>query len=330
MKPILALTMGDVNGVGPEILAKVLTRPEVWTVCRPIVFGSAETLRETQGAVKRRPTPVRVNDVAEAQSDAEAVPVFDGGIEAPTRRPGALDAAAGRCAVEWFKLAVRCAMAQSVDGIVTCPLNKTGIHAAGYAYAGHTEILAETTASPDCRMGLFSDTMRIVHVSGHCALRDAIDKISAARVAASIRMGHDALIRLGAPARRIAVAGLNPHAGEDGAFGAEERDDILPAIEQCRREGIDCSGPHPADTVFLRMQAGAFDLTVAMYHDQGHIPLKLIAMDQGVNVTLGIPIVRTSVDHGTAYDIAGKNVARDGSLWAAIRLAAAFAARERK
>ncbi len=178
------------------------------------------------------------------------------------------------------------------------------------------------TGAPDYRMCLFTDNMRIVHISAHFPLRDAVEMVRKDRIVTSIRIAHDALKRLGVPRRRIGVAGLNPHAGERGLLGTEEAREIEPAVAQCRAEGIDCSGPHPPDTVFRRMAEGEFDLVVAMYHDQGHIPLKLVAMDEGVNVTLGIPIVRTSVDHGTAYDIAGKGVARDDSLCAAIRLAA--------
>lgn len=328
MRPVLAITMGDINGVGPEILAKALARKEVWERCRPVVFGGAAALDAARAIVPACPRLAMVAGVGEGIFECGTVPVFDGGIAAPERRPGVLDAQAGRCAVEWLKLAIRHAMSGTVAGIVTCPINKQGIHLAGYAYAGHTEVLAEMTNSPDYRMCLFTETMRIVHISSHCSLRNAIEHVTADRIATSIRVGHEALGRLGLRRRRIAVAGLNPHAGEAGAFGDEEIREIIPATRRCSAEGIDCSGPYPADTVFRRMRAGEFDLVVAMYHDQGHIPLKLIAMDEGVNVTLGIPIIRTSVDHGTAYDIAGTGRAREDSLCAAIALAAAFAAGE--
>jgi len=200
-------------------------------------------------------------------------------------------------------------------------LQAYGIQAAGYHYMGHTEILAELTDSPDYRMCLFAGDIRVVHITSHYPMHEAIKMVTRDRVAQSIRIAHAALERLGLPRRRIGVAGLNPHAGEAGVLGTEEITDILPAIELCQKEGIDCVGPYPPDTVFKRMVQGEFDLVVAMYHDQGHIPVKLIAMDEGVNVTLGIPIVRTSVDHGTAYDIAGTGKAREDSLWAAIRLA---------
>ncbi|MDD1762979.1 MAG: 4-hydroxythreonine-4-phosphate dehydrogenase PdxA [Methanothrix sp.] len=313
------------NGVGPEILVKALSRPELFDVFRPLVFGSVSTLESVRHWALACPRFVVVNGAADIEDEATIVPVMECGLAAPVRRPGQLDREAGRCAVEWLKAAIRSALAGKVDGIVTCPLNKEGIHLAGYSYSGHTEVLAEMTASPDYRMCLFTDRMRIVHISSHCALREAIEEVRQDRIATSIRIAHETLTRLGLPRRSIAVAGLNPHAGEAGLFGDEEQREILPAVEECRGEGIACSGPYPPDTVFRRMWEGEFDLVVAMYHDQGHIPLKLIAMDEGVNVTLGIPIVRTSVDHGTAYDIAGCGIAREHSLCKAIELAARLA-----
>jgi len=325
MRPVLAITMGDVNGVGPEVLAKALAQAEVWAQCRPVVVGSAHVLEAARRDVDGFPELRAVRHLDEAAFAGEGCPVVDGGFAAPTYRPGTLDAAAGRCAVEWIKLAVQWAMGGEVAGVVTCPINKEGIHRAGCRYAGHTDLIAAMTSSPDWRMCLFAGPMRVVHNTGHCSLREAIGAVTQERVAASIRIGHEALVRLGLPQRRIAVAALNPHAGEAGAFGSESAEVIAPAVEACQAAGMACSGPHPADTVFRRMREGEFDLVVAMYHDQGHIPMKLIAMDEGVNVTLGIPIVRTSVDHGTAYDIAGKGVARAESLCAAIALAAEFA-----
>lgn len=317
-KPRLAITMGDINGIGPEILAKALARPEPWSYCRPIVIGSPGLL---EPAVECLPF-ADLDDVAFVPGK---VRVTDAGFPAPERRPGLLDPQAGRCAVEWIKAAVRLALEGHVDGMVTCPINKECIQRAGYLYTGHTTLIAEMTGSADYRMCLFTDTMRIVHVSAHLPLRDALDAVKADRIARSVRIGRDALVRIGIAEPRIAVAGLNPHAGENGLLGAEEQTEILPAIEVCQREGIACSGPYPPDTVFGRMRDGEFDMVVAMYHDQGHIPLKLIAMDEGVNVTLGIPIVRTSVDHGTAFDIAGTGRAREDSLCAAIKLAAQLA-----
>ena len=324
MRPLLAISMGDVNGIGPEILAKVLARPEVWQVCAPCVFGSADVLNEARRFAPDCPPAKTAASVEDAVPDGDCVPVMDAGLSPPCA-PGTLDAEAGRCAMEWVKLAARHAIARRVAAIVTCPINKEGVHRAGYPYAGHTELLAEMTSSPDYRMCLFSERMRIVHISSHLSLRDSIAAVRTDRVATSIRIGAGALARLGLPRRRIAVAGLNPHAGEAGVFGDEEVTEIAPAIRKCLAEGLDCSGPYPPDTVFRRMYEGEFDLAVAMYHDQGHGPFKMIAMDEGVNVTLGLPIIRTSVDHGTAYGIAGKGVASDTSLLEAIKLAVRFA-----
>ncbi len=327
MKPRLAITMGDVNGIGPEILAKALARPETWEQCQPVVVGSANILELARAWAPACPEPHIIERLTDAFPARDAVPVLQGDVAAPPIVPGQTNGAAGRCAVEWVKLAARLAIENEVDGIVTCPINKEGIHRAGHRFAGHTDLLAEMTSCRDYRMCLFAGTMRIVHISSHCSLAEAIANVKADRIATSIRIADESLVRLGVPRRRIAVAGLNPHAGEAGAFGSEETEEIAPAVRACQREGINCSGPYPADTVFRRMSEGEFDLVVAMYHDQGHIPLKLVAMDEGVNVTLGLPMVRTSVDHGTAYDIAGKGVAREGSLCAAITLATRFARR---
>jgi 4-hydroxythreonine-4-phosphate dehydrogenase len=314
--------MGDVNGIGPEILAKALTHRSIWAACEPLIVGNADILRAQRAVAPNMPEPKRVSDPSERCNEADTVAVYDAGVSGMHCRPGILDAAAGGAAVEWIRAAVRLTQQGVVDGIVTCPINKEGIMLAGCASTGHTEIIAEMTNSPEYRMCLFAERMRIVHISAHFPLRTAVDMVRKDRVESTIRIAHDALVRLGLPRRRIAVAGLNPHAGEAGLLGDEESREIEPAVTACMQEGIDCSGPYPPDTVFRRMADGEFELVVAMYHDQGHIPLKLIAMDEGVNVTLGIPIVRTSVDHGTAYDIAGKGIAREDSLCAAIQLAA--------
>ena len=324
MKPALALTMGDTNGIGPEILAKALARPEIRDICHPIVVGDPEVFEAAREFAPDCPR-AEVMSGFSAVETPDRIPVLLSDFRAPALAPGRLDAEAGRCAVEWLKQAIRLALQDEIDGIVTCPLNKKGIHLAGYHYEGHTEILAEMTESPDFRMCLFAGPLRVVHVSSHCPLIRVVDFIKTDRIAQSIRIGHDALLRLGLERRQVAVAGLNPHAGEDGILGQEEAVEIAPAISRCQAEGIPCSGPYPPDTVFRRMADGEFDLVVAMYHDQGHIPMKLIAMDEGVNVTLGLPIIRTSVDHGTAYDIAGQGIARPESLCAAIRLAAGLA-----
>ena len=324
-KPVLAITMGDVNGIGPEILAKALARPEPWQWCRPLAIGSLAAYENARHMAPGAPPARALQDPREPLSGERNLPLFDGGHKTPPLQPGMLDPEAGRCAAEWVKIAVQLAKDRTVDGMVTCPISKDCIRQAGYAYSGHTSLIADLTDAPDYRMCLFTPTMRILHITAHLSLRDAIDAVTADRIVTSIRIGHEALARLGNPSPRIAVAGLNPHAGEAGAFGREEIDAIAPAVQICQQEGIACSGPYPPDTLFGKMRDGLFDMIIAMYHDQGHIPLKLIAMDEGVNVTLGIPIVRTSVDHGTAFEIAGPGIAREHSLCAALELAAQFA-----
>ncbi len=325
LKRYIAVTMGDVNGIGPEILAKALARLDLGGEWRLVVYGSRAAYEEARRWAPEAPDARVVSNFSEAVDTLGAIPFIEADAPIPERRPGELDVDAGRCAIRWLEEAVGAAQRGEVDAIVTGPLNKQGIHLAGYTIQGHTDHIAALTDSPDYRMCLFAGPMRVVHITAHLALTEALRQVEQERIAVSIRLGHEALGRLDIPTRRIAVAGLNPHAGEAGAFGVEEVHAITPAIAECRSEGIDCSGPHSADTLFLRMKEGEFDLVVAMYHDQGHIPLKLIAMDEGVNVTLGIPIVRTSVDHGTAYDIAGTGRAREASLLAALDLASELA-----
>jgi 4-phospho-D-threonate 3-dehydrogenase / 4-phospho-D-erythronate 3-dehydrogenase len=325
MKPLLAITMGDINGVGPEILAKASTQDRLYEMCTPLILGCPKTYAAAGGANGGYRPPQLVSDSASARTATDTLSFLDVDVSVPPYRPGTLDSEAGACAMRWLEKSVDLAISGAVDGIVTCPINKEGIHQAGYTFRGHTDYIAERTVSPDYRMCLFTDRIRIIHITDHLPLRDAVAAVSMERILTSVRLGHDALCRLNLPRKRIAVAGLNPHAGEAGAFGSEEQDIIAPAVSACRSEGIDCTGPYSPDTLFKRGFEGEFDLIIAMYHDQGHIPLKLLAMDKGVNVTLGIPIVRTSVDHGTAYDIAGKNMAREQSFLAAVALAAELA-----
>lgn len=322
--PRLLFTMGDINGIGPEILAKAMARPEAGALCRPIILGDAAIYERCRRFAPGAPAGIAVASIAEAET-VDGLPFLTCGVAPLDYRPGTLDAKAGGAAVAWVREAVRLCVNGEADGMVTGPISKEGIHLAGFPYPGHTDLIAEMTDSPDYRMCLFTDSMRIVHISSHCSLRQALDFVTTDRISDSIRIGAAALDELELPLRRIAVAGLNPHAGENGAFGREEIDIIAPAVARCAAEGIACSGPYPPDTVFGRMRSGEFEMVIAMYHDQGHIPLKLIAMDEGVNVTLGIPIVRTSVDHGTAYDLAGTGKAREHSLIAAIRHAALLA-----
>ncbi len=320
--PRLALTMGDVNGIGPEIIAKLFANYEPSAWCSPIIFGCASALDTVRHLVSEFPNFVAVDSVDAALSLRDGIPVYNGGHAAPAVQFGIEDPEAGRSAILWIEAATRASIDGKLRGLVTCPISKACIYKAGYHYIGHTELVAELTGTSEYRMCLFTDSMRIVHITGHLSLADAVAAVKKERIMDSIRIGYDALLALDIPSPQIAVAGLNPHAGEGGAFGREEIEEITPAIEACRGAGIPCEGPVPPDSIFRKMREGRYQMVIAMYHDQGHIPLKLIAMDEGVNVTLGIPIIRTSVDHGTAFDIAGTGVAREQSLVAAIRLAA--------
>ncbi len=325
MKPILAITMGDINGVGPEIIAKAFADTSLYEHAIPLVLGCPKAYEVARQETQMGLEPVLIDSVEEAASIQGGLAFLRNEVIVPDRTPGILSAEAGRCAMQWLDIAIELATSQRVAGIVTGPIHKEGIHLAGYTVRGHTDYIAEATNSPDYRMCLFTQNTRLVHISDHVSLRESLDYVTVDRIVDSIRIGYEALQRVDSTGRDIAVAGLNPHAGEAGAFGREEIDIIAPAVEQCQAEGIPCSGPYSPDTVFKRALDGEFAMVIAMYHDQGHIPLKLAAMDEGVNVTLGIPIVRTSVDHGTAYDIAGKNLAREHSLCAAFTMAAQLA-----
>ncbi|MCW3096720.1 MAG: 4-hydroxythreonine-4-phosphate dehydrogenase [Chthonomonadaceae bacterium] len=320
-RPRLAITMGDPAGIGPEIVLKALADPAVYDICIPTVYGDLEWMQRTANALRLEQKVVAVQ--SGGMADVATVLVRQA-TQADLRevRVGQLAAAAGQAAAECVLTAAKAAMAGETDALVTAPLNKEAIALGGFPYPGHTELLAEATKTPRYGMLLLAGPLRVVHVSTHVSLREAIARVLSPRILECIRLGDRACRDLGIAHPRIAVAGLNPHAGENGMFGTEETEQIAPAIAQARQEGIDATGPHPPDTVFQRASVGAFDLVVAMYHDQGHIPVKLHGFDTGVNVTIGLPIKRVSVDHGTAFDIAGKGIAREQSMLEALRVAA--------
>jgi 4-hydroxythreonine-4-phosphate dehydrogenase len=285
--PRIAITAGDPAGIGPEIAARAAADPGVRAVCEPIVYAA------------------------------------DGGDFAP----GVLSAAAGRAAYETIVRAVQDAQRGVVDAIATAPVNKEAFDLAGLPWRGHTDLLAHLTQAPHVAMMFDSEALRVVLATVHIALAEVPRAITRRSFEATIALAAAAMPRFGVERPRIAVAGLNPHAGEHGLFGVEETTVIEPAVQACQRRGIDVSGPFPGDTVFYRASRGEFDIVVACYHDQGLIPVKLLAFGRAVNVTLGLPIVRTSVDHGTAFDIAGRGVADPGSMIAAVRLAARLASK---
>jgi 4-hydroxythreonine-4-phosphate dehydrogenase len=321
--PRIGVTMGDPAGIGPEIIVKALRTAEARSLCLPIVFGDFDWLRRSAEAAGLPPdTFIAWNGETEHDATAESVPVRQA-TDSDLRGVllGEVSGAAGKAAAECVIAGARAAIAGEIDAIVTAPLNKESIALGGYPYPGHTEILAEVAQTSRFGMLLLSGGLRILHVSTHISLRDAIERVRTDRILECIQLGDRACRDLGVRAPRIAVAGLNPHAGEHGMFGTEEALEIQPAIDQAQREGFDASGPYPPDTVFARALQGHFDLVIAMYHDQGHIPMKLHGFDTGVNVTIGLPLIRVSVDHGTAFDIAGKGIAREQSMLEAIRVA---------
>ena len=322
-KPILAITMGDPSGIGPEVVLKALAHPEVYEICNPLVIGDRRILERAMPHLGIEPLHIDLaGGPATAVYQPGTVTLVDLENADPAECPwGEISPVSGKAAVEYVFAACDMAMAGAVDAIVTAPLNKAAMFAAGFTYAGHTELLTERTGAEKVSMLLIGPSLRVVHVSTHVALTEAIARVTTQRVMDVIQIAYDACRALGIRQPRIAVAGLNPHASEGGLFGNEEATEIEPAIAEMRALGMDVSDPQPPDTVFLRATKGACDIVVAMYHDQGHIPMKLLAFDSGVNVSLGLPIIRTSVDHGTAFDIAGKGIAREESMLAAIDVA---------
>jgi 4-hydroxythreonine-4-phosphate dehydrogenase len=327
-RPVLGLTIGDPAGVGPEICVKALSRKEVVEICRPVLYGDEGVLRR---AMKVVPTPVELHRIVQAAEFRDGVM----NVISLDNMPGAweygsVQAACGRAAFEFIVRAVEDAKAGKIAGVVTGPINKESMNTAGMHYAGMTEVFAELTGTKDYSMMLTGGPLKVIHVSTHLSMREAVERVRKERVLRVIRLAEAALRDLGYARRRIAVAGLNPHSGENGLFGLEEEREVIPAIEAAREEGLDVTGPVPPDTVFMKAAAGSFDIVVAMYHDQGHIPLKLLDFMGGVNVTVGIPIIRTSVDHGTAFDIAGKGTADETSMIKAIELGVQFALNRKK
>jgi 4-hydroxythreonine-4-phosphate dehydrogenase len=323
-RPIIAMTMGDAAGVGPEVIMKSLAHPEIYEQCRPLVVGDAERLREAGRIIG---VSLEVRSLSE---DELAKAVYQHGIVdcidlklIPKDLPwGRLSAVAGDAAFHYIRVAARLAGSGLVAAICTAPLNKEALHAGGHKFPGHTELLAALTGTEEVSMMLTTPKMRVLHVTTHIGLIDAIAKIEPGLVERTIERGFHALQKAGVVDPRIGVCGINPHAGENGLFGyGEEEAKITPAIEACRRKGWRVEGPLPADTLFFLAQRGDFDLVIAMYHDQGHGPVKVLGLESGVNITIGLPVIRTSVDHGTAFDIAGTGKADERSMLEAMRQA---------
>jgi 4-hydroxythreonine-4-phosphate dehydrogenase len=324
--PLIAVTMGDGAGVGPEVVVGALIDEEIGRLCRPIVIGDAQRLRAAADILGVAADVVPVESVEDAEFVPGRINVIDLGLLPSDLRWGQLSAEAGHAAYEYIRVASELAVAGRVQAICTAPLNKEALHAAGHLFPGHTELLAHFTGTEEVSMLLNSPRIRVIHVTTHIGLLDAVAKIEPGLVERTVRRGHAALQRAGIAAPRIGVCGINPHAGENGLFGyGEEEEKIVPAIERLRADGIDARGPMPADTAFFVAGRGDYDLIVAMYHDQGHGPVKVLGIEAGVNVTVGLPVIRTSVDHGTAFDIAGTGKVEIGSMIEALRQAAQMA-----
>jgi len=319
---IIAITMGDPAGISPEIIIKALSEGELNGI-PAVVIGCASTLRRIMAMNITPQAELRVLDrVADARFAPGIINVIDEPLTDPDAlKPGVVQKEAGDLAWRCVKRATELALAGDVHAIATAPLNKEAMHAAGHLYPGHTELLAHLTNTKDYAMVLYTDKLKVIHVTTHIALRKFLDTLNQTRIKTVIGMADTFLRRVGYSAPRIAVAGVNPHAGENGLFGDEEMTTVAPAIEAMKAQGIDVAGPCPPDTVFLQCQDGRYDMVVAMYHDQGHIPLKLLGFYDGVNITAGLPFIRTSADHGTAFDIAWTGKAKSDSMAISIKLA---------
>jgi len=329
--------MGDPAGIGPEIVVKALANEDVRRICRPLVIGDRDVMKQAAEIVDA-PLEIRtirsVNEAAFVPGTIDLLGIDD--INLSTMEYGKVSPECGEAAFRAIRKAIDLAMAREVDGTVTAPINKESLNLAGHHFAGHTEIYAHYTNTTDYVMLLTEGDLRVAHVSTHVSLREACNLVQRDRVLKVIHLANDTCVRLGIRSPRIGVAGLNPHSGEAGLFGTEEREEILPAIEDARAAGLNVDGPVPPDTLFPKLKGRLYDIVVVMYHDQGHVAMKFnsFKMDAetgewksvtGVNTTLGLPIIRTSVDHGTAFDQAGKGTAREDSLLDAIAFASRLA-----
>ena len=325
-RPIVGISMGDAAGIGPEVIMKALRDPEMYAICRPVVIGDAKILARANRVIGSELTVNRVPRPPDGRFQVGTVDCVDLDLLQADLPFGQISAAAGDAAFRFVERAIQLAQEGEIDAICTAPLNKEALQKAGHMYPGHTEILAELTGTQDFAMMLTAKNLRVIHVTTHIGLVDAVNTITPERVYRVIKLADTTLRKAGFERPRIAVCGINPHAGEHGLFGhGEDEQKVLPGVEHAQAESIDAHGPLPADTVFFRAGRGDFDAVVAMYHDQGHTPVKVLGLESGVNITVGLPIIRTSVDHGTAFDIAGTGRADPDSMKEAIRQAALLA-----
>jgi 4-hydroxythreonine-4-phosphate dehydrogenase len=329
-KPLIVITMGDPAGIGPEIIAKVVDSGELFPFCRPVVIGDAGVMKrlveDMRLSVSVRPLAL----LTEADPGPGKLDVLDlQNVNLASHDWGKPNFASGAAVVDYIRRAASLTLDRQADALVTAPISKEMMNAAGHRYAGHTELLADLTHTRDYGMMFVGGGLRVILATIHVALKDVPRHITTPSVLKTLRLAHKAMRYFGFETPRIGVAALNPHAGEGRLFGSEEWDVILPAIIKARDEGIHASDPLPADTLFYKARNNYYDIVVAMYHDQGLAPLKMLAFGNAVNVTVGLPIIRTSVDHGTAYDIAGKGCADPASLLEAVKLAAKMATYQR-
>ena len=325
-KPAIAITMGDPCGIGPEVVVKALADPRVYASCRPMVIGNTYAMNQ---AVKATGLPLAIretNDPTGAGEDPAIVDVVDiHNLNPEDITVGQLSVPCGKAAMEWVTKAGELALAGIVDGIATAPLNKEAAAMAGYESIGHTELLQELSGARIVPTMLMAKNLRVVHLTTHRSLRVACDYVKQDRILDFLQLTHDSFVKWGFPNPRIAAAGLNPHNSDGGLLGNEEADEIAPAVAAARERGIDAVGPIPADSVFHQAIQGRYDAVLAMFHDQGHIPVKVYGFEESVTANLGLPFVRTSVDHGTAFDIAGQGIAQHVSMLESIRLAVELA-----
>jgi 4-hydroxythreonine-4-phosphate dehydrogenase len=325
-KPAIAITMGDPCGIGPEVVVKALADPRVYASCRPLVVGNTYAMRQ---AVELTGLPLRIDEPGDpslAGHDSQVIDVLDiNNLNAEDITVGQISPACGKAAMEWVTRAAKLALTGVVEGLATAPLNKEAAGLAGYQSIGHTELLQEISGSKTVATMLLARNLRVVHLTTHRSLRVACDYVKQERILNFLQLTHDSFVTWGFRRPRIGAAALNPHGSDGGLLGHEEKEEIAPAVAAARERGIDATGPVPADIIFHQAIQGRYDAVLAMFHDQGHIPVKVYGFEESITANLGLPFVRTSVDHGTAFDIAGKGVASADSMLESIRLAVELA-----
>jgi 4-hydroxythreonine-4-phosphate dehydrogenase len=329
-RPIIAITMGDAAGIGPEVIVKAFAFGNIYAICRPLVVGESSIMQNAIELIGRHLKLHTIREVNKVKGEFGTIDLFDlHNIDLAEVTLGQICPACGQAAMEYVSKAVELALKDEVRALVTAPINKEATKQAGYGEIGHLEFIAKLTGATEYATMLVSGPLRVVHLTTHYSLRQACEFITKEKILSRLKLTHNSFQSWGISHPRIAVASLNPHAGEGGLLGSEEIEEIAPAVKEAQTLAIDARGPFPADSVFCRAINGEFDVVLAMYHDQGHIPVKVYGFEKSVSIALGLPLVRTSVDHGTAFDIAGKGIAHYESLVEAIKMAVKLANREK-